>query len=319
MLVAPGCVRLNVMKARDFFAGLAALKSFIARHGHSRVPPRHIESGFPLGQWVRKQRAAHRQVVILQGRLSLLAAVEGWQWTEPERFDRGCTALRAFLAREDHLNVPPGHVESDFPLYAWIREQRARWRSGRMRSIEVAQLESLPGWSWGIPTPRRPRRAFEDAVSQLQRFFEREGHVDVPPRHFEGGFGLYQWLAVQRSLYRRGKLAPSRVARLQAFPGWQWKSRPNGFEIGLHHLEEFIERERHSRVKRRFRADDGYLLGNWVTMQRSLYRKGKLSSDRIAALESLPGWEWSVSKRGARQAGGQTRATRPSSASTPIP
>ena len=36
--------------------GFAALKNFKAREGHCRVPERHIEGTYKLGQWVGVQR-----------------------------------------------------------------------------------------------------------------------------------------------------------------------------------------------------------------------------------------------------------------------
>jgi hypothetical protein len=41
----------------DWNEGFAHLKAYSEREGHSRVPSRHIENGFPLGTWVGVQRS----------------------------------------------------------------------------------------------------------------------------------------------------------------------------------------------------------------------------------------------------------------------
>jgi hypothetical protein len=38
----------------------------------------------------------------------------------------------------------------------------------------------------------------------------------------------------------------------------------------------------------------GVKIGQWVSIQRSSYAKGKLSKERRRKLEELAGWEWVV-------------------------
>ena len=61
------------------------------------------------------------------------------------------------------------------------------------------------------------------------------------------------------------------------------------FWFGL--IQTFVDREGHTDVANRFETDDGYKLGLWSGHQRQEYRKGKVSADRIARLESL-GFDW---------------------------
>ena len=63
------------------------------------------------------------------------------------------------------------------------------------------------------------------------------------------------------------------------------------WEMRFGTLEDFVEREGHARVPRDH-LERGLRLGQWVGVQRSQYSKGKLSKERVARLETLPGWEW---------------------------
>jgi hypothetical protein len=62
------------------------------------------------------------------------------------------------------------------------------------------------------------------------------------------------------------------------------------FVFGL--LARYVEREGSARVPARFVTGDGWRLGAWVNTQRVAYDRHKVSPDRQARLEALPGWTW---------------------------
>ena len=60
----------------------------------------------------------------------------------------------------------------------------------------------------------------------LEQYVAREGNAQVVSTHHEDFHGtlvpLGSWVAAQRRRYRGGHLPAGRLARLEAFPGWQW-------------------------------------------------------------------------------------------------
>ena len=80
-----------------------------------------------------------------------------------------------------------------------------------------ARLEALPGWLWNPHSA-----AWEVGFSTLERFVAREGHARVFLSHVEDGYPLGTWGNSQRKRYRKGRLAPDRVARLEALRDWTW-------------------------------------------------------------------------------------------------
>ena len=80
-------------------------------------------------------------------------------------------------------------------------------------------------------------------------------------------------------------------------PGWVWDPQEADFQANLVVLRGFVDREGHARVPARHVETidgDDHKLGSWVTSRRAEYGKGKLSAERIDALEAVPGWVWSA-------------------------
>lgn len=130
----------------------------------------------------------------------------------------------------------------------------------------------------------------------LERFAAaRDGDARVPKEHVEDdGSRLGQWAHVQRQLHGTGSLSDERAARLEALPGWTWKPFDASWEEGYATLGRFVARNNHTRVPFRYVDEDGYPLGRWVGRQRKTFRAGLLSVERVARLEALPGWYWSL-------------------------
>ena len=60
-------------------------------------------------------------------------------------------------------------------------------------------------------------------------------------------------------------------------------------------MKQFIEREGHAKpIAKHVEVFQGeeLNLGIWVSGRRQDYKGEKLSAERVAALEALPGWEW---------------------------
>ena len=265
----------------------ALLAAFVAREGRARVPRHHVENGVRLRTWVNSQRRSYNKERLGPERVARLEALPGWSWNEIEdNWEDNFALLNAFVAREGHARVMLPHVEDGAPLGKWARTQRRFHKTGRLSAERIACLEALPGWTWDAIGG-----LWEKRFAVLERFVAREGHPLVPRKHREDGIRLGQWVNLQRTHHTNGVLAVSRAARLESLPGWTWTPIADRWMDSFDLLNEFVAREGHSRVPRGH-IENGYRLGAWVSTQRSFYRDGRLSAERAARLEALPGWTW---------------------------
>jgi superfamily II DNA or RNA helicase len=123
----------------------------------------------------------------------------------------------------------------------------------------------------------------------LEKFAEVEEHTDVKVRsETTNGYRLGLWVTTQRT--KQDSMAPERKARLESLPGWAWDVFAERWEVGFRALQTFIEQTGHANVAKAFKTDDGFLLGQWVGVQRN--RQKILSLERVQRLEQLRGWTW---------------------------
>ena len=215
----------------------------------------------------------------------MLESVPGWTWDpHTEAWERGYTALIRFADREGHARVPKEHVDDGFKLGGWAAEQRLNRQN--MSAERRNRLESVPGWSWNAIAD-----SYAEHLAALRVFAKREGHTRVPVDHQENGLKLGQWTRLRRREHT--KLSPERQAQLESLPGWYWgTSGDYAWEQKLAVLKKFVDREGHARVPSAH-VEDQVKIGMWAAQQRSERRT--LSPERVASLDALPGWTWTVS------------------------
>jgi hypothetical protein len=275
--------------------GLRTLEGYIANQGGSSIPRSHVTtSGFRLGAWVDRQRRLNADGRLDHDRARRLEAIPVWSWERevgPDgnlEWEVAFGKLTEFASREGHAMVPRDYETLDgFQLGDWVRSQRKS--QARVLPDRKKKLEELPGWKWTVRMPTET--LWEKAFRELVDYAEREGHARVAKDfRLPDGFRLGPWVQTQRSEMER--LPVDRRVRLEALPGWTWNALSDRWENGFRHLLEFVQREGHAVVKQGFVSEDGYRLASWVQNQRAW--RERMSRERAARLEALPGWRWTA-------------------------
>jgi len=275
--------------------GYEALVRFVRREKTADIPFKHIEDGFPLAQWCQVQRSFHKAGKLIGMRTKLLEAVKGWNWDPHEaKWEEGCRKLKAFVAKHGHSLVPCPFVFEKYPLGVWAASQRSIYRRGKLEQSRIKKLESLKGWEWN------PREAeWNSAFSLVSEYIKREGHARIPNKHRVRGVDVGTWVAAQRSAHRAGKLSEERIKQLETLKGWSWDPKQEDWLRAYSLLVAYTRREGAATVPSTH-VEKGFRLGQWVTSQQVLYRKGQISAEAEKRLNALDGWVWwrSRSKRG---------------------
>ena len=127
-------------------------------------------------------------------------------------------------------------------------------------------------------------------LEELKEFKAQNGNVNVPKRH-PSSLGI--WVQKQRQNYWKGKLSDERIVALNDL-GFMWKIGPSKNEwddrwkTRLEELKQYKDENGHTDVPQRESS-----LGGWVKRQRNKYKEGRLSNEKVSALNEL-NFQWRV-------------------------
>jgi len=212
--------------------------------------------------------------------------------------------LKAFIA--EHGEYPRRHGRrwngEEKDLYGWCGLMRRERRDGWLPEDRAEALRQLEGWEWGKDEHEKPR------LEDLKAFLAEHGDYPKRDGKREGEKELGTWISSRRQEYKKGKLSDEGVEALGGLEGWKWEGqfereeeeREDPFPGRLEELKAFLER--HGEYPKQGGKKEGEKeLGKWISMRRYGYKKGKLTGDKIAALEALKGWRWEGPVNGTRE------------------
>ncbi|GAX13089.1 hypothetical protein FisN_17Hu017 [Fistulifera solaris] len=275
------------------------LKAVHDVQGDCKVP--NDEHHKPLLSWVATQRSIHRAGNLRQDHEELLTEL-GFKWSTPsakpdvKAVDRPSTEVQstdvdawdvvfkrlvAFKITRGDMNVT---ADDDKELYKWIGEQRLSQKKRKLSSDREERLNEI-GFTWAVKLT--PDEVWDEKYQRLVAFKEKNGHLNVKASDDKK---WYKWISKQRSLQKKGKLSSDREERLNEIGfAWAVKLTPDeAWDEKYQRLVAFKEKNGHLNVN----ASDDKKWYTWISKQRSLQKKGKLSSDREEKLYEI-GFVWS--------------------------
>ena len=197
--------------------------------------------------------------------------------------------MRAFVTQDEELREalggllarPPGKAGLPPSIEEWPEQVRGIFETDNLPPSQLRQLEKhVHTAACYLADP------WEQRYGVLKRFWEREGHANVPRGHTEEGEPLGSWLDHQRMIGRRGDLGVERRGRLESL-GVRWGSLFDAkWEAQWEQLGVFKAREGHADVPTGH-TEGGLKLGVWLKDQRRAKKKGTLSEERRDRLEAL--------------------------------
>ncbi|MFH8663244.1 helicase associated domain-containing protein, partial [Streptomyces afghaniensis] len=188
--------------------GLAAVRGWVAGHGHALAPLDATHQGYKAGTFLKNARAAARKATEIEqrraeglpvgssaGALSeerreqLEEIAPSWCPAWPVEWQRCFHLTRLHLEQGGELPTKPGTVlvQSE-DLGRWVRAQRLGW--DKLTGVQQWMCENIlgihPATEHEKPKPRTSQAdKWAANLAAARQFYQREGHLQVPRKHIE--------------------------------------------------------------------------------------------------------------------------------------
>ncbi|GCA62991.1 hypothetical protein KIPB_007191, partial [Kipferlia bialata] len=186
---------------------------------------------------------------------------------------------KSFMALQRHRGSHgkwPSEAE-DKTLYEWAEAQRILYVSGKLPVAKACRLES-------IDFPLREKEtesssAWDVNLATLRRHLTTRDKLS-PETERE----MTRWCKYQRGCKRKGTLSKRRIDLLNSI-GFVWDPREQLWDDTILELQQYLQ------THTKWPGHDSPSLSGWVYRARHLRREGRLSDERLAALDAL-GIDW---------------------------
>ena len=281
---------------------------FKAQFGHYLVA-QNDSANLKLGKWIVTQRSNYRlyqegkPTSMTAERIGELESV-GFEWEQSNvTWNDRFLQLLEFKVQFGHCVVPLKYSANP-KLGNWASNQRSQYRKyqdgkpSRITEEHIRELDNV-GFEWGLSRTDSASAIWGERFREVCEFKAQFGHYLVA-QNDSANLKLGKWIVTQRSnyrLYQEGKPTSMTAERIGELEGveFEWESNCLIWSELFEQLREFKAQFGHCVVTQKHSANPK--LGNWVSTQRSQYRKyqdgkpSRITELQIRELESI-GFEW---------------------------
>ncbi len=239
------------------------LKEFKIKNDHFNIP----RSDSNLNQWMTKQRNSYKKGELSQERINLLNSISFIWDVKEEDWNNKFEKLKFFKKIHGHANPE----KSQAIIGSWCITQRRRHRQGKLSQERIKLLDSI-GFIWDLD-----EHAWQSKFEELKKFKADNNHINIP----RSLSALSSWCSNIRISYKKGNLSKEHIKLLDSID-FIWDPEEQSWKSKFEELKKYNLVNGDSNPPQNTKV-----IGKWVQHQRSYFKEGKLSQDRINALNSI--------------------------------
>ena len=246
------------------------------------------KKGYKLGKWLSKNRTMYKQGLLEPEKITKLNKI-GMVWSlNDNKWNNGYEYAKKYFNDNGNLYVNKEYKTKDgFDLGIWIVNQRIAYYLNKLSDDRINLLESI-GMVWNVYSDK-----WTTGLEELNNYYKENGNLIISVDYVcENGFNLGTWVKNIRKKYRLGELTKEQIKILNDI-GFNWNASNGLWNNGYEKAKKFFLEFGNLYISRDYKIYDGFELGNWISTQRTYYKKGKLAKEQIDLLNGI-GMIWSI-------------------------
>jgi len=297
----------------EYYGRLNMPIKFSTKNGYD-----YDKKGKNLGVWIREQRQLYRRGLLTEEQIKKLEQIKmvfsDMVITEWERM---YTLAKIYYEYHGNLKVPRQfktkngyeYDKDGSNLGKWVNTQYCRNIKGSISKEEYEKLIVI-----GMVFENQKGTRWDKMYELAQKYYEHHGNLNVLSifktkngyEYDEQGENLGFWISTQRKYYLENRISKNRIEKLKQI-GMVFENLNDVKWDEFYELAKvYYSRYGNLLIDINFITQNGYdydkngkRLGGWINRQRTDYRSGNMSSERIKKLkiigmifESLQDREW---------------------------
>ena len=247
------------------------------------------DDGFPLGNWIIVQKKNYNAGIpaLTQERIERLNQLNiRWPEKQDVKLANFINSYKKYVEENNSTDIRDSYIDCDgIRLGAWVHAQRKLYWNNKLSDQRIKLLKEFQ-FDFG-----EPKSYWKKMYNVAKKYYMENGHLYIKGSYMGISCeAMKVWTLKQLNEYRaddHGKLTEEQVRLLEEIKIWNRTSFEYRWLIGYQESIKYYEKNGNLSVKTKYKTDEGYALGTWISMQKSRKKQNKLSHEQIEKLEKL--------------------------------
>jgi len=268
------------IKIADWKATCNLLKEFYIKN--DRLPKWTDEyQNVNIGDWLGKQKTAYKKGTLSEERINLLNDItEEWNKDQNSVWNATCNLMKEFYIKNDRL--PKCREEyQNVNIGKWLNWQKQAYKNGTLSEERINLLNDITEeWS----EIKDINSVWNATCNLLKEFYIKNDRLPKSTDEYQN-VNIGKWLSTQKTAYKKGNLSEERINLLNDITEEWNKDQNSVWNATCNLMKEFYIKN--ERLPKRTDEYQNVNIGKWLNWQKTAYKKGTLSEERINLLNDI--------------------------------